>query len=696
MADWATIKVEQGIRKEGAYLRDLVLPLFLGTFLARGSLLNLYPFGVAFVAALLLRGGRGLIPGLVGVLVGTLTLQNLPLLLKFLIILAILSLTAPFLRRKKHASIYMGLLTVLATVLVSSLALGYSKSNPAALFSAGINGVLTGGFGIIFWYALANLGAVWRGEFNREQGIAWLILLIGVISGLQGLHVAEINFPVLVLSFFVLFVAERFGAGTASGVGALLGFLPQMSFDVQNLTTAGIYGLAGFCTGAFQRLGKLGIGLAFSAVNLTLTIFLRQEVVFSQLVSSALGLLLFFLWPGTRPRKEFLKPKRIPEVETTVSKVKALAEIFDQIALSYQAAEAEVSEKTRPEIPELMNILVERVCQSCPTIGTCWEREFYKTYRYLFDLFSLVETHGQVQVQDLPIEWKRQCGRLKEMLLGIQFIMEQEKSQETWRRRLVSNQEAIARQFQSVSQVIGNLAKELNTRNNWHDVRATSLTRRRRHFLDVGVASFSKSGSGINGDNYASLAFASTQHAFIISDGMGTGESAAKMSAAALTLLEQLLNTGFEPAGAVQALNSILVLRSPEESFVTVDMAVLDLESEGLKLIKAGAVASYILGPDGVQVFSSSGLPAGILDQIEVPGMEVVLRPSECLIMVSDGIGDAVRDGGDWLADFLEQTALTNAQELADKIVLEARRLSGGEMQDDGVVLVVRKNYWNE
>lgn len=96
----------------------------------------------------------------------------------------------------------------------------------------------------------------------------------------------------------------------------------------------------------------------------------------------------------------------------------------------------------------------------------------------------------------------------------------------------------------------------------------------------------------MSGDNYASIAYSTKEHAFVLSDGMGVGENAAKMSATALTLLEQLLTTGFKPEGAIQALNSILVLRSPEESFVTIDMAILDLESTNLKLIKVGASPS--------------------------------------------------------------------------------------------------------
>jgi stage II sporulation protein E len=694
MAEWATLKLDQGLRSRVS-IESTFLPLVLGGLLARGNILGLHPFGVAFGAALLLRGESGVFFGLLGILIGVISLKDIPFALQVMVMLAALTVILPSVRQKKHAGIYLVMLTGLMAALIASLALSIAKPDLYVFFTVALYSVLAGGFAIIFWFAMCHQEAIWRGEFQREQGIAWLLILIGVISGLQGVQVMGVNFSVVLLSFFSLFVSERYGAGTSAGVGAILGFMPQLTINTQSLMDAGIYGLAGFCTGAFRRLGKIGIGTAFIAVMLMLTVFLRQEAIYTQLVSSTVGLFLFLLWPGATPHKSFLKPKAIPEVETTVTKVKALAEIFDQIALSYQAAEAE-SFEVRPEIPELMNVLVERVCHSCPTKDVCWNREFYKTYHIFFELFGLVENEADVKLQTLPVEWKRHCGRLKEMLLGVQFIIEQEKSQETWRRRLVLNQEALSRQFLSVSQVIGNLAKELHKQHNWEVVKPSNLARRRRHFLDIGVTTFTKTGNVMSGDNYASIAFSTTQHAFILSDGMGVGENAAKMSATALTLLEQLLTTGFDPEGAIQALNSILVLRSPEESFVTIDMAILDLESANIQLFKLGASSSYLLTPEGVKSFGSSSLPAGILNQIEIPVIETEMQSGEMLILLTDGVQDVIKEGTDWIRDFLEKTSLNKSQEIADLIGQEARRLSGGALDDDGVILAIRKNYWNE
>lgn len=698
MAEWASLKTNHGLRRDKlAWGGQMVWQTLLGCLVARGNILEVYPFGIAFGAALLLSGQKGRTLGLIGVALGTLSLIFSDLIgtLQTLLILTLLILGVPVLRGKKREGAYLGIMTALVcggvSILIVSL-MSLSQPNLEMGMKSLLLSLLAGALAVVFWFAFRNQEALWRGEFSREQATAWLVLLVGALSGLQGVQIGNINFVVAVLTFFILFVAERFGAGPAAGVGVMLGFMPHLELNAQYLMEAGIYGLAGFGSGVFQKLGKLGIGIGFTGIILMLTVSLRPEAVFPQLVSSAFGLLLFLIFPSAPPKTSFLKSKPMPEVESTVTKVKSVSEIFEQIAYSTQAAEAEIHH-SKPDIPELMNVLVERVCKTCPTIETCWTREFYKTYHFLFNLFEEVERSEELNPKELPIEWKRHCGRLKEMVIGVQFILEHEKSLEGWKARLAANQDALSRQFQSVSQVMGHLAKELNTRHNLEQVKYSGVVRRRREFLDLGVASFTRSGNVMSGDNYASLAFAPTEHAVMVSDGMGVGDSAAKLSATALSLLEQLLNTGFEPEGAIQALNSILVLRSPEESFVTIDMAILNLENNGLRLVKVGACPSYIIGKKGVRVLQTSSLPAGILNHIDIPVLEDELLPEEILILVTDGIHDLYKDGTDWLKLYLETQEASSSQELAQQIVDEARRLSSNEMFDDGVVLVIRKKW---
>lgn len=290
MAEWKTLKLNQGLRSKLS-IESTFFPLLLGGLLARGSILGLHPFGVAFGAALLMRGESGVLFGMIGILIGVISLGDVSFALQAMVMLAVLTLLMPFLRKKKHDGLYVVTSTGLLVALISSLAISLAKPDLYAFFSVGLQSVFAGGFALVFWYAMCHQEAIWRGEFQRDQGIAWLLILIGVISGLQGVQVMGINFSVVLLSFFILFVSDRYGAGTSAGVGAMLGFMAQLTtINNQNLMDAGIYGLAGFCTGAFRRFGKLGIGTAFIAVMLMLTVFLRQDAIYTQLISSTVGL----------------------------------------------------------------------------------------------------------------------------------------------------------------------------------------------------------------------------------------------------------------------------------------------------------------------------------------------------------------------------------------------------------------------
>lgn len=60
-----------------------------------------------------------------------------------------------------------------------------------------------------------------------------------------------------------------------------------------------------------------------------------------------------------------------------------------------------------------------------------------------------------------------------------------------------------------------------------------------------------------------------------LSDGMGNGERAQQESSAALNILEELLQSGMDEKLAIKSVNSVLMLRSPEEMYATVDMALM-------------------------------------------------------------------------------------------------------------------------
>ncbi|MGI6450631.1 MAG: SpoIIE family protein phosphatase [Desulfitobacteriia bacterium] len=692
MAEWAAFKAEKILQRFSESLGMYLFIALLGCMLARANILGIYPFAIAYIGVLALAKDKKVFLGFLGIIVGMLTVQDLAVAVEVLPAALLCALLIPRIKGRQGEIFLLPLLTALFTAMPGLLILGLKEGiGEETLILLLAQSTLAAGFAVIFLHAFLHKESLLKGSFSNEQGMVWLLILAVCLSGLQGLVLGGVNLQIVVLGFFILFIADRFGAGAGAGAGAILGFLLKWNFGIENLIDAGIYGLLGFVCGGFRNIGKAGVAVAYSAVVLMITFFVHESFLTSHLYSAALGLLFFIILPGKKKEKVAFKRRVMPEIETTVSKVKTLAEIFDQLAYGFQAAGLE--SKLKPEVPELMNVLVERICKNCAMVNYCWEREFYRTYNFMYDLFAYEEeqmSDPEATPEKIPSEWKKYCGKLEEVRLGAKFILEQQKDREVWQKRLALNRESLAEQYRSVSQVIGHLARELHSKHNLEEGKPLVWSRQHRLLLDIGVGTVIKTGNGISGDNFNSVPLSPNKSALIVCDGMGAGEDAARMSSAALTILEQLLSTGFEPEGAVKALNSILVLRSPEESFVTIDMAIIDLEADTAKLIKIGAAPTYLCKKDKVEILKTSSLPAGILNDIDIPVLDVKFK-DETMVIVTDGILDVGNKEDDWLKNYLASSPLASAQELADNIIKETIRLAGGNLTDDGVVLVLRR-----
>jgi stage II sporulation protein E len=194
--------------------------------------------------------------------------------------------------------------------------------------------------------------------------------------------------------------------------------------------------------------------------------------------------------------------------------------------------------------------------------------------------------------------------------------------------------------------------------------------------------------SSISGDCYCSQAVRGGRHILALSDGMGSGQRAAEESRAAINLIVQLLISGFPYPLAIKTVNSALVLRSPDETFATLDLVLIDLNSGEAELVKIGAVASYLVRGEQVTAVKASSLPIGILTQVEPEIQRVKLQCGDLLIMVTDGIMDW--QGKDWVKDALRKMSKQEPQEIAAQLLAVALARNGQEARDDMSVLAAR------
>lgn len=214
-----------------------------------------------------------------------------------------------------------------------------------------------------------------------------------------------------------------------------------------------------------------------------------------------------------------------------------------------------------------------------------------------------------------------------------------------------------------------------------------------RFGVQTGMASSPKESHGVCGDTCAVVRLNKGKVALLLSDGMGSGSAAAAESSMAVRFIEKLLSAGFDVDVAVKTINSMLLLKAPDENFATVDMAIIDTYSGEVEFLKIGSAPSFIKRVREVSSIKSTSLPIGILSHIEIEPIKSQVVPGDIIVMVSDGIVDAPRGGmekEEWLENFLRRIPGNHPQQIADHVLQKAVEMAGGRLRDDMMVLVAR------
>lgn len=211
--------------------------------------------------------------------------------------------------------------------------------------------------------------------------------------------------------------------------------------------------------------------------------------------------------------------------------------------------------------------------------------------------------------------------------------------------------------------------------------------------VETGVSHAAKGGGIISGDSYTTMELGTGKYAMAISDGMGNGERAHEESVETLRLLQQILQTGIPEKVAIKSINSILSLRSTDEMFATLDLAVINLHNAAVQFLKIGSTPSFIKRGDKMIKVEASNLPMGIIQEFDVDIVKEQLMEDDLLIMMSDGIFEGpkhVENVDYWLKRKIREMKTVDPQEVADLLLEEVVRTRSGEIADDMTVMVAK------
>lgn len=161
-----------------------------------------------------------------------------------------------------------------------------------------------------------------------------------------------------------------------------------------------------------------------------------------------------------------------------------------------------------------------------------------------------------------------------------------------------------------------------------------------QYTAEICVASRCAGESAVCGDTTASFGDGRGRYYAVLSDGMGTGESAAARSGEAVRLFRELVEGGADTAPAIGLVNTLLLAGNREESFATLDIACIDLDSGGIRMIKAGAAATLLCHSGSVMKITSPAFPVGIYQETEPFCADYGFEEGDTAVMFSDGVSE--------------------------------------------------------
>jgi serine phosphatase RsbU (regulator of sigma subunit) len=206
-------------------------------------------------------------------------------------------------------------------------------------------------------------------------------------------------------------------------------------------------------------------------------------------------------------------------------------------------------------------------------------------------------------------------------------------------------------------------------------------------------------GGELVGDFYDVFQTGRATWGVVMGDVCGKGVEAAKITALARYTIRAAAIEHRSPRQVLDLLNQAMRHQHPDsERFLTATYATLQQRRGGVavRLSAAGHPPALLRSPGGaVEPVSAPGQILGVLDRPELVDRKRDLRPGQALVLYTDGVLEARRDGEEYgearlLALLAGLPDTTSAAQLAECIERDVLDYGGPEPADDTAVLVIR------
>jgi phosphoserine phosphatase RsbU/P len=200
----------------------------------------------------------------------------------------------------------------------------------------------------------------------------------------------------------------------------------------------------------------------------------------------------------------------------------------------------------------------------------------------------------------------------------------------------------------------------------------------------------------LSGDLYDFLRYGPQELAIAVGDVSGKGSAAALYGAVGIGTLRSLGPQKHRPAEMLRAMNGFLSERTIEGRFMTLCFATWHRGRRKLRVANAGQEQPFLFHGGRCEKIRLVGFPLGLFEDVVYDQRSFILDPGDVIVFHSDGIGDTLNSaseffGHDRICKLIAENHELSSNAIADKILEEVDRFSGGAHPADDRTLVVLK-----
>ena len=199
----------------------------------------------------------------------------------------------------------------------------------------------------------------------------------------------------------------------------------------------------------------------------------------------------------------------------------------------------------------------------------------------------------------------------------------------------------------------------------------------------------------IGGDFFDYVELPDGRTAVIVADVVGHGVAAALLMAKLSSESRFCLATEQEPSHVMARLNAKLCDDNNDDRFVTMVLAVLHPTSHEVTVVNAGHMAPMLRRDNGDVLdvgADESGLPLGVVRDIEYNQCHARLEPGQLIAMFTDGLTEAMNSGGQLYGmERIRQhvaAAAGSPQELVQDLIVDIREFTEQVAPNDDMCIV--------